>query len=90
MATKPVNLRMDEAQIMDIKDVASVFSMSFTDVIREAVDDYLVKKKKDPFYRLTSNIQEVTDKENEELISDLSSLNEDDLKIAETEVIRIG
>ncbi len=90
MATKPVNLRLDEAQIMDIKEVAGIFSMSFTDVIREAVKDYLVKMKKDPFYRLTSNISEVTDEENKELVSELSSLTEDDMKVAETEVIHIG
>ena len=90
MATKPVNLRLDEAQIMDIKEVAGIFSMSFTDVIREAVKDYLVKMKKDPFYRLTSNISEVTDEENKELVSELSSLTEDDMKVAETEVIRVG
>ena len=46
--------------------------------------------KKDPFYRLTSNISEVTDEENKELVSELSSLTEDDMKVAETEVIHIG
>ena len=48
---------------------------------------YVKLNAKEPIYRLTSNIPEVTDDENKELLSELSSLTEDDLKIAETEVI---
>ena len=65
MATKPVNLRLDETQIAAVKDVASVFHMSFTDVVRDALIMYLPQKKQDPLYRLTHNVEEVSDSENE-------------------------
>lgn len=41
MATKAVNLKMEENRILDIKDVAAVFHMTITDVINEALDEYL-------------------------------------------------
>ena len=40
MATKAVNLKMEESRIADLKQVAAVFHMSMTDIINEALDVY--------------------------------------------------
>ena len=87
MAAKQVNLRLDEAQISATKDIARIFNKSFTDIVRDALDSYIAGKKKDPYYILTSNVQEVSDAENEELSIQLEELTEDDLKIVKTEEI---
>ena len=43
MATKAMNFKTDEVRIADIKSVASVFRMTITDVVNEALDEYLAK-----------------------------------------------
>ena len=54
MAVKALNFKMDEAIIKDMKDVAGVYHMSMTDLIKEAIVEKLTALKKDPFYRLTA------------------------------------
>ncbi len=82
MATKAVNLKMDENRIVDIKDVAAVFHMTITDVINRALDDYLPKMKRDPLYRLTANVQSASVEETEEILAEIESLSDDDLMIS--------
>ena len=86
MATKAVSLRLDEMQISDIKSVAEVYNKSFTDIIRDAVDEYLPKMKNDPIYILTMNVEEVDDEENKLLTEAIESMSVDDLEIVRTEV----
>lgn len=81
MATKAVNLKLDEDRIMDIKEVASVFHMTITDVINEALDAYLPAMKKDPFYKLTANVKNASKEETEEILSAIEDLSDDDLTI---------
>lgn len=88
MALKAMNIKMEEERIMDIKSVAAVFHMSMTEVITEALDEYLNKMKKDPFYRLTMNVQDATAEESKEILAEIESLTDDDLKIVHTETIR--
>ena len=47
MATKAMNIKMDEERLADIKSVAAVFHMSITDVVMDALDEYLPKMKND-------------------------------------------
>lgn len=84
MATKAMNFKMDEKEILDMKQVASVFNMTVTDVVKEAVREYLEKMKKDPFYRLTVNVEEASVSESEEILSEINNLNDDDLVISST------
>ena len=42
MAARALNFKMDEAIITDIKDVAGVYHMSMTDLIKEAIMEKLV------------------------------------------------
>ena len=85
MAQTNVNIRMDEAEIQDMKEVASVFHMTLTELIKEATKDYVDKMKKDPFYRLTVNVQEASSEESAEILEEINSLNDDDLSIVSSE-----
>lgn len=82
MAVKTMNFKMDEADIRDMKAVAGVYNMSVTDLIKNAVKEYITELKKDPFYRLTTNVQEASAEESEEILSELADMSEEDLKIA--------
>lgn len=84
MATRVVNFKMDETEIRDIKQAAGVFNMSVTDLIKNAVREYLAELKNDPFYRLTANVQDASDEEAAEILNEIEGLTEDDLSIAST------
>ena len=81
MAAKAMNLKLEEERILDIKNVASVFHMTMTDVINEALDDYLPRMKRDPLYRLTTNVRDASAKKSKEILKEIESLTDDDLKI---------
>jgi len=84
MATKAVNFKMDEAEILDMKHVAGVFNMSVTDLIKNAVKEYLNELKSDPFYRLTANVQDASEEESAEILEEIEGMTDDDLTIAST------
>jgi len=82
LATKALNIKMDEDRLADIKSVAAVFHMSMTDVVMDALDEYLSKMKNDPFYRLTVNVEDASEEEMQEVLGELDALTDDDLQIA--------
>ena len=84
MATKAMNFKMDEAEILDMKQVARVFNMSVTDLIKSAVKEYLSELKSDPFYRLTVNVQDASDEEAAEILTEIDGMTDDDLTITST------
>ena len=81
MATKALNFKLDEADIIDMKNVAAVFDMSVTDLVRNAIREYIADLKNDPFYRLTMNVEEASAKESKEILAKIDSLSDDDLTI---------
>lgn len=85
MAAKAVNFKMDEVEIADVKQVAAVYHMTITDVMKEALREYLEKLKADPFYRLTANVQEADAGEAAEILKSIDGLTDDDLTIVSTE-----
>lgn len=85
MATKSINFKLDEKRIADMKQVASVFHMTMTDIVNDALDAYLPKMQRDPFYRLTANVQDASQAETEEILSEISELSDDDLSISSVE-----
>ncbi len=82
MATKAMNIKMDEGRLLEVKDVAAVFHMTITDVVNEALNEYLPKMKRDPFYRLTANVKEASAEESAEILSEIEMLTDDDLEIS--------
>ena len=82
MATKAMNIKMDEGRLLEVKDVAAVFHMTITDVVNEALNEYLSKMKREPFYRLTANVKEASAEESAEILSEIETLTDDDLEIS--------
>ena len=89
MATKALNFKIDEKQINDMKSVAGVFNMTLTELIKNALDEYIAELKNDPFYRLTANVQEASEEETEEILSEIKSMSDDDLTIASKEQLTV-
>ena len=84
MATKALNFKMDEADINDMKKVAGVFNISVTDLVKQAVKEYIEELKNDPFYRLTVNVEDASAEETEEIFAEIDRMNDDDLSITST------
>ena len=89
MATKALNFKIDEKQVNDMKSVAGVFNMTITELIKNALDEYIAELKNDPFYRLTANVQEASEEETEEILSEIESMSDDDLTIASKEQLTV-
>ncbi len=82
MTTKAYSFKMDEADLLDMKNIAAMFNMSSTDLIKNAINEYISKLKKDPYYRLTSGVKEASKEESNEILREIESLSEDDLSIS--------
>lgn len=82
MATKALNIKMDEDRMADIKKIAAVFHMSITEIIMDALDEYLPKMKKDPFYLLTSNVEDASAEETKEILDAIEAMTNEDLEIS--------
>lgn len=81
MATKAINFKMDEVEIADMKKVASVYHITVTDIIKNAIGEYLLKLKEDPFYKLTANVEEADAEETAEVLEEINGLTDDDITI---------
>ena len=89
MAAKLYSFRIDESELIDMKQVARVYSMSVTDLIKNAIDRYMADLRKDPFYRLTENIEDADKAETEEILAQIDNMTEDDLKITSAKYFSI-
>ncbi|SDC43595.1 hypothetical protein SAMN04487864_107117 [Succiniclasticum ruminis] len=89
MATKALNFRMDEKEMVDLKKVAAVFNISVTDLVKDAIKEYVTKLKKDPFYRLTANVENATEAETEEILKELENMSDDDLSIVSVKHVSV-
>ena len=85
MATKTLNIRMDEAEIQGLKEVAFSFNMTLAELIKEATKEYVERLKKEPLYRLTVNVQKASAEESEEILEEIKSLNDDDRSIVSSD-----
>ena len=68
-------------EISDMKNTALVFGMSAADFVRKAVREYVEQKKREPFYRLTANIEEADPEESAEILALIDSMTEDDHEV---------
>ena len=89
MAIKALNFKMEESDILDMKQVAGVFHMSVTDLIKNAVKQYIAELKNDPFYRLTANVEAASEEETEEILAEIESLSDDDPTISSTKTFTV-
>ena len=89
MSTKAMNFKMDENDINDLKGVAAVYNMTVTEIIKEALKEYVEKLKEDPFYRLSVNVKEASAEESAEIIDGIKNLSDDDLTITTSKKITV-
>ncbi|MBO7670515.1 MAG: hypothetical protein IJS11_06305 [Oscillospiraceae bacterium] len=89
MAVKALNFKMEERELAEMREVASVYHMTLTQLVKDAVDDYLQKMKADPFYKLTANVQEADAEESAEILQAVEALSDDDLIIAASERVQL-
>ena len=89
MSVKALNFKMEESDLKEMREVASVYHMTLTQLVKEAVDDYLQKMKADPFYKLTANVQEADAEESAEILRAVEELSDDDLVIAASERVHV-
>ena len=82
MATRAMNVKMEESTIRAVRKAASVYNLTITEIVKEALDEYLEKLQSDPFYRLTVNVEEASEDESEEILEELNALTDDDLTIS--------
>lgn len=88
MATRAMNFKLDEKEIADMRSISTVFNMTMTDIVKEAVSEYISKLKSDPYYRLTMNVEDASEEESEEVLNAIDKLGADDLEIASVDHIR--
>ena len=89
MAMKALNFKMEESEILAMKEAAGVFNMSMTDLVRNGVREYIEELKKDPYYRLTANVRDAEEAEAAEILSAVDNLSDDDLTIASSSSFRL-
>ena len=80
--TIATNFTIEENDVAILSKVASAYSITITELVKRAIYEYVDKIKKDPFYRLTANIEEASPEESAEIIEILDNLSEDDLEIS--------
>lgn len=85
MATKAMNFKFNESEIKEMKEVAEIYDMTVTDLVRNAVNAYISKMKSDPLYRLTASVKETSKEESEEILALVEGMSDDDLKIVKTQ-----
>ena len=73
----------------NLKKVASVFNISMTDLVKEAINEHVAKLKKDPFYRLTANVEDASEEETEEILEEIESMTDDDLSIVSVKHVAV-
>lgn len=90
MTTKAVNLKLEEGRIRDIKNIATVFHKTMTDVVCKAQDEYFDRIKKDPFYKLSANVDVASAEETNEILAEIDALSDDDLQISTVRKVRVS
>ncbi len=81
MARKAINFKMDEEEIAEMKKAAEVYGMTLTELLKNAVREYLNVLERGPCYRLTMNVEDASEEESAEILSRLENMDADDLKI---------
>ena len=89
MAKGVLNFKMNEADINAVKEAARVYNTTMTEIIAEAVHEYLEKIQMDPFYRLSVNAGEASAEESTEILGEIEGLSDDDLTISSVKEFRL-
>ena len=87
MMTKALSFRVDDRDIAEIKQAASMYQMSVAGLLREAVREFIenrktAKKKKEDFFKRLENIEEASPEESAEILAMIENMTDDDWETA--------
>lgn len=86
--SKTISLKMDDNLFNDIKRISTLFNMSSSEFIRNAVIREVANKNNDFIVRL-SNVPLCDETEENEIKELLNNLNDDDIKIVKRNIIEL-
>ncbi len=85
---KTMSVKLDENIVDEIKKISSIFNISYSDFIRNALEKAIKEKQQDFIYRM-SNVPYASEEEEEYIVSELSKLSDYDLIIVREENINL-
>ena len=85
---KTMSIKLDENLFENVKKISSIFNMTSSEFIRNAIKKEL-EEKNNAFILKLSHVPLCDDDEEKELVNILNTLTEEDLKIAKKEIIKL-
>lgn len=85
---KTMSIKLDEDLFENVKKISSIFNMTSSEFIRNAIKKEL-EEKNNAFILKLSDVPLCDDDEEKELVNILNTLTEEDLKIAKKEIIKL-
>ena len=79
---------MDENLFENVKKISSIFNMTSSEFIRNAIKKEL-EEKNNAFILKLSDVPLCDDEEEKELVNILNTLTEEDLKVAKKEIVKL-
>lgn len=85
---KTMSIKLDENLFENVKKISSIFNMTSSEFIRNAIKKEL-EEKNNAFILKLSDVPLCDDEEEKELVNILNTLTEEDLKVAKKEIVKL-
>ena len=85
---KTMSIKLDENLFENVKKISSIFNMTSSEFIRNAIKKEL-EEKINAFILKLSDVPLCDDDEEKELVNILNTLTEEDLKVAKKEIVKL-
>ena len=85
---KTMSIQLDENLFENVKKISSIFNMTSSEFIRNAIKKEL-EEKNNAFILKLSDVPLCDDDEEKELVNILNTLTEEDLKVAKKEIVKL-
>lgn len=85
---KTMSIKLDEDLFENVKKISSIFNMTSSEFIRNAIKKEL-EEKNNAFILKLSDVPLCDDDEEKELVNILNTLTEEDLKVAKKEIVKL-
>ena len=83
-----MSIKLDENLFENVKKISSIFNMTSSEFIRNAIKKEL-EEKNNAFILKLSDVPLCDDDEEKELVNILNTLTEEDLKVAKKEIVKL-
>lgn len=85
---KTMSIKLDENLFENVKKISSIFNMTSSEFIRNAIKKEL-EEKNNAFILKLSDVPLCDDDDEKELVNILNTLTEEDLKVAKKEIVKL-